>query len=65
MVQDKVAKTDRGKACGALMRRAVNEVPNGRSITNSIREASIAIWVFMLGVRKLSLRQGGVISNKL
>ena len=26
MVQDKVAKSDRGKAGGALMRRAVNEV---------------------------------------
>ena len=40
MVRDKVAKTDRSKADGALIRRAVDEVPNFNA--RPIREASIA-----------------------
>ena len=41
------------------------KLPNGQSITNSIREASIDILVLMLDVRKLSLRQVRVILNKI
>ena len=40
MIRDKVAKTDRSNAGGALIRRAVDEVPNCNA--RPIREASIA-----------------------
>ena len=37
MVRNRVAKTDRGKADGALMGRAVDEVQNGQPIREVAR----------------------------
>ena len=56
-----MAKTDKSKAGGALIRRAVDEVPNCNA--RPIREASIAFCVLMLVVRKLFMRQAGFIWN--
>ena len=59
MVRNRVAKTDRGKADGALMRRAVDEVQNGQPIREVARVLHVNRTTLGRYVKKLRAEEVG------